>query len=254
MKNILACLAVLAAFNISAQGVYTYPQWNPDANYSGFIESSDLLSMLTVFSQPWGFNDSAFCIYDGTEFESFMTDAIAGDIVIDSISVQFILSDNTDPYYVPGCPDPLTDSVETFYSFMLQRTSNSNYEGDGFRFRMLFDSQNGLYNFRIGWTSGWGNGPLDLVEEGLYGASTYSASYPFVARPHGNNWISLPFAQHMSPDLDSTGVVFTEVPSDTWDLQRYGWHEDYTLSNTVTDCWADYITHWNMIPFWHYAE
>ena len=70
------------------------------------------------------------------------------------------------------------------------------------------------------------------------------------------SWKQLDFLYfaNICSDLDSTGVVFTEVPSDTWDLQRYGWNENYTPSNTVTDCWADYITHWNMIPFWHYAQ
>ena len=257
MKNLLACLAAFAAFSVSAQGMYTYPQWNPDANYSGFIETGDLLALLTVFSEPWGFNDTASCDYDGTQFEHFIADVIAEDIVLDSISIQFILSDSTEPFYAPGCPDPFIDSVDTFYSFMLHRQSNLLYEGDGFRFKMIFESCCGNYNFRLGWMTGGSSGLQGLVEEGLYGdLPHYQSNYEFVARPHVEQYVQLPFETSFNGSIDSTGIEFLPFGSADWYLQKYGWGEGNTatLTSVYSDCWADYITHWNMIPFWHYAE
>ena len=50
MKNLLTCLSVFAAFNLSAQIVYPY---NPDANGDTYITAPDLLEFLPVFSQPF---------------------------------------------------------------------------------------------------------------------------------------------------------------------------------------------------------
>ena len=44
----------------------------------------------------------------------FFGSVLGGDIIIDSLSVQFILSDVTAPYYLPGCPDAVIDSVQTY--------------------------------------------------------------------------------------------------------------------------------------------
>jgi len=248
MKHLLACLAILVLSQpLSGQGVYTYPQWNPDANYSGFIEASDLLSMLTVFSEPWGFNDTASCSYDGTEFESFFGSVIGGDIVIDSLSVQFILSDVTSPYYLPGCPDAVIDSVQTYFGFTLQPyyidSESFWYRGDGFNFSVCFDHDFGWYKFSIGFNSA---GMLsDYSNDGLYGLNSP------IAYPYADSFLYLPFPDSFS--FDSTGIHFLPIGSNNWERSGYDGFSTcgYPGSNTS---WADYISHWNMIPFWHYAE
>ena len=250
MRHLLTSLALLATFAAAGQGVYTYPQWNPDANYSGFIEASDLLSMLTVFSQPWGFNDTASCNYDGTEFESFFGSVIGNDIIIDSLSIQFILSDLTDPYYVPGCPDPLVDSVETFFSFMLQPFSiNGDVKrwSDGlFNFEICWSPINGTYTFSLGWQ---GSYPLaNYANQGLYGNGWIQVV------PQGSSLL-LPFPESFV--FDSTGISFAEIGANHWAHGNGGqmsWLTCPGANGGSTSVLANYISHWNMIPFWHYAE
>ncbi|MDA9001911.1 hypothetical protein N9H08_00460 [bacterium] len=248
MKNLLAFLCFVVSLPAIGQGVYTYPQWNPDANYSGFIESSDLLSMLTVFSQPWGFNDSASCTYDGTEFETFFGSVMGGDIIIDSISVQFILSDVTDQYFVPGCPDPLIDSVQTYFSYMLQNSGGTQAERiwahpSLFKFSVCFEEINGTYRFAVGFDNS--NILLPYSIDGLYGSLSPTAF------PYSSSSLTLPFPETFV--FDSTGISFLPVGASDW-WREYAGSFYGCGSPDQSTCWADYITHWNMIPFWHYAE
>lgn len=251
MKNLLVCLFLTAAFSGFGQGVYTYPQWNPDANYSGFIEAGDLLSLLTVFGQPFAFNDTASCEYNGTPFESFISDVINEDVILDSLSVQFILSDVTDPYFVAGCPSSVQDTVQTFYSFMLHRVNSKTYEGDGFRFKMFYDLTDGGYGFYIGWIAA--NTLDDFTSQGLYGDDP-GTNEQYVSRPHYSPELFLPFEPTFGA-FDSTGISFLPLLDGNWRLMDYGWDPYYFgYGSNYFDSWADYITHWNMIPFWHYAE
>ena len=43
MRHLLACLAILVAFNVTAQATIV---WNPDANGDGIVGASDLLPFL----------------------------------------------------------------------------------------------------------------------------------------------------------------------------------------------------------------
>ena len=42
MRHLLACLAILVAFNVTAQATIV---WNPDANGDGIVGASDLLAV-----------------------------------------------------------------------------------------------------------------------------------------------------------------------------------------------------------------
>jgi len=50
MKNLFACLAMLAMFTSSGQ---TSAPWNPDSNNDDLITTSDLLQVLNVFGEPF---------------------------------------------------------------------------------------------------------------------------------------------------------------------------------------------------------
>ena len=62
MKNLIACLAILAAFTAGAQSM----PYNPDANDDGYIGSPDLLSLLPLYGTQVGIDSSLTCDYDGT--------------------------------------------------------------------------------------------------------------------------------------------------------------------------------------------
>ena len=107
MKNLLACLVVFAAFSAGAQS--TMP-WNPDANDDSYIGATDMLSTLAVYGQQFGIDSSLTCDYDGTPIEEFWGNVWNGDIIIDSMLVQYHTIDSAE-VYVAGCPDPIWESV-----------------------------------------------------------------------------------------------------------------------------------------------
>ena len=70
MKHVLACLAMLAAFNVTAQVVYPY---NPDANGDSVITSLDLLDFLPVFASS--FTPNAISI-NGISLDSLLNNIL----------------------------------------------------------------------------------------------------------------------------------------------------------------------------------
>ena len=57
MKNLLACLAVFAAFNVSAQVNGFQLPYNPDVEPDGFIGVSDVLALLPLYGQEFSPNN-----------------------------------------------------------------------------------------------------------------------------------------------------------------------------------------------------
>jgi hypothetical protein len=149
---------------------------------------------------------------------------------------------------LPGCPDAVIDSVQTFFGFTLTpHLINSEtfwYRGDGFNFCVCFNHNAGSYRFSVGFNT---NGQLfGFSSEGLYGTNKP------IAHPYADSFLSLPFPDSFS--LDSTGIHFLPVGSTDWERAGYGSNFENCTSPNDNAIWADYISHWNMIPFWHYAE
>lgn len=53
MKNLLACLAILVAFNVTAQVDGFQLPYNPDAQPDGFIGAADVIELLTFYGQSF---------------------------------------------------------------------------------------------------------------------------------------------------------------------------------------------------------
>jgi hypothetical protein len=53
MKNLLACLAILAAFNVTAQTETSNFPYNPDVDQDGFIGVNDILQLLSTFGEAF---------------------------------------------------------------------------------------------------------------------------------------------------------------------------------------------------------
>lgn len=78
--------------------------WNPDANDDSYIGATDMLSTLAVYGQQFGIDSSLTCDYDGTPIEEFFGNVWNGDIIIDSMLVQYHTIDSAQ-VYIAGCPD-----------------------------------------------------------------------------------------------------------------------------------------------------
>ena len=57
MKHLLACLAILAAFNVTAQVDGFQLPYNPDSEPDGYIGVGDVLQVLAIFGSQWNASD-----------------------------------------------------------------------------------------------------------------------------------------------------------------------------------------------------
>ena len=115
MRHLLTSLALLATF--AAAGQSTMP-WNPDANDDSYIGATDMLSTLAVYGQQIGIDSSLTCDYDGTPFEEFLGDVFEGNVIIDSVLMQYHCFATMDVYF-PSCPETYPDTVSYERALML---------------------------------------------------------------------------------------------------------------------------------------
>ena len=71
MKNLLACLAILAAFNVTAQVDGFQLPYNPDSEPDGYIGVADVLEVLTIFGSQWNASD-IYLSNDSTSMTMFV--------------------------------------------------------------------------------------------------------------------------------------------------------------------------------------
>jgi|GEM_PF-5698057 hypothetical protein len=57
MRHLLACLAILAAFNVNAQIDGFQLPYNPDSEPDGYIGVGDVLEVLSIFGSQWNASD-----------------------------------------------------------------------------------------------------------------------------------------------------------------------------------------------------
>ena len=225
MRHLLTSLALLATF--AAAGQSTMP-WNPDANDDSYVGATDMLSTLAVYGQQVGIDSSLTCDYDGTPIEEFWGNVWNGDVIIDSMLVQYHTIDSAQ-VYLAGCPDPSWETVSferawttggADYQYQANRvTWFSNFNGFGREFTLRFWQESGIFTFYIrdGEVSGV---QIDAI---LGGAVAFAANY------QGDEWV-IPFPVD-DASMDENGVHF----------ENWGGF----LTN------ATYV---NILPYWHYAE
>jgi len=225
MKNLLACLAVIAAFSAGAQSTMPY---NPDADDDSYIGVADVLGLLPLYGQQFGIDSSLTCDYDGTPIEEFWANVYNGDIIIDSMLVQYHTVDSAEVFFA-GCPDPVWETVSyerawtvPYTSWYFPTLSWESFIADNLKFfRMWFSESNGRFHFQLR------DGEIDSQQlSGVLGSS-YSDARTVES---GNSSWTIPF------------------PTDAASFDENGIHFEYWngfLSN------ATYV---NILPYWHYAE
>lgn len=224
MKNLLACLAVFAVFNVAAQSM----PYNPDFDDNSYIGAADILGILNFYGQQFGIDSSLTCEYDGTPIEEFWANVWNGDIIMDSVLVQYHVIDSAQ-VFIAGCPDPIWDVVSYERAWTTNQFGNNPTQiwwstqggpGVGTRtFKVTFSSQNGHFKFEIQDDEIYNSALTDVLGQ----------FYSFALSLGSTNWY-LPFPTEAA-SFDESGMHF----------------ENWTgfLSN------ATYV---NIIPYWHYAE
>ncbi len=223
MRHLLTSLALLATF--AAAGQSTMP-WNPDANDDSYVGATDMLSTLAVYGQQVGIDSSLTCDYDGTPIEEFWGNVWNGDIIIDSMLVQYHTIDSAQ-VFIAGCPDPVWETVSYERAWMTSGVNHSYimnwstmYLGYERVFRLEFNDLAGEFSFQI-----LDYEVLNTDLSGILG-SYHGAAY----------------TEQCCADW------FIPFPTDAASMDENGIHFVYGggfLSG------ATFI---NILPYWHYAE
>ena len=224
MRHLIILLAMVITVSGLAQNNHAgdYP-WNPDNNNDNFVGVGDLTGLLSVFGNTFGTPPEP-CTYDGTPFEELMAGLITETIVLDSLFVDYQLTD-VSTFYLPGCPNPVTDTVSYARAGMITSTQNEADRwtiqgylgGDYHQLQILFDLGDGIYAWYFK------NGSLgSYLNDGFFGGSE-DTSY--------TEWYSIPWP-------------------DGWFYDESGIHIEFT-SNWARDEYVDYMI---ILPYWHYVE
>ena len=235
MKNFFTLLFAALSFNAFSQNnaIHVYP-WNPDANQDNSIGMGDLLSFLSVFGNDFGLPPEP-CDYDGTPLEDWFSGIISGDIMLDSLFVEFQLLDSSEVFY-PGCPEPVMEVVEINFSEMLTQIfwSNTGYSGSSYGGQMLRANSSEI-SFYVAFHHSGSTGFYHIVTrylelsllgyetDGLFGTSNVIWS----------DDISIPFDEIHS--FNENGLFF--------DSSLWGSNE-----------WPYYANYLHILPYWHYAD
>ena len=220
MKNLLACLAILAGFNAGAQSM----PYNPDANDDGYIGAPDLLSFLPLYGTQVGIDSSLTCDYDGTPFEQLVGGIWDGTIIVDSIRAQYHLEDSAQ-IYMPGCPEPIWESASfetTWVGYPSFNDGEWRFEPSGEpykRLRMEFYEGSGLYSFRF-------------IDDELYSLGLGAIL------GGGEGWALGNVSQAWTLPFDSSDYTYTE----------------FGVQFTDFDGFMNSQTYNSILFYWHYAD
>ena len=235
MRQLLTILFAAVSLGLTAQNnfIQEYP-WNPDSDNDDFIGVGDLTGFLSVFGQQFGTPPEP-CDYDGTPMEDWLSGIITGDIILDSMFVEFQLLDSSLVYY-PGCPDPVMEAVELNFSEMMTNVAwtGTSYTGETLGGQMLrvYSSEVAFY-IAFHYSGATGQYRIQSRYQELAAAGYEADGFFGTSNVIWSDAMSLPFeGVHV---FDENGLSFD--PS-IWSSNEWPYY-------------ANYIT---LLPYWHYAE
>ena len=82
---------------ITFSGLAQQMPYNPDANGDDFVGVDDVLGVLGVYDTALMQPDLQ-CDYEGTELEEFTGGHFAGDLILDSVYVEYLFVDSVETF------------------------------------------------------------------------------------------------------------------------------------------------------------
>ena len=89
MKHFFALSLFASLLSMAAQN----PNYDPDSNGDDLIGAEDLVSLLGVYNTSLAVDTTLECDFDGTAEDEWLFGILTGAVVIDSIVVQYSISD-----------------------------------------------------------------------------------------------------------------------------------------------------------------
>ena len=221
MKLLTTLFSGLVAFAAAAQQM----PYNPDANGDDFVGVDDVLGVLGVYDTALMQPDLQ-CDYEGTDLEQLFGGLMAGNLILDSLYVEYLLID-TVTTYLPECPDPV--EIET----VLERSWTSQY---------VFDY-------------------LDIADPYIKAqASTlgYNRDFYLYFYPDDGTFRVKMFDQEVAVYTSfgaysyviNEGYTYFNLPFNSeWGVSNDGLELDWQPTSWITACQS-----FRLIPFWHEAE
>lgn len=229
MKHLMTLLALVVAVTAGAQGttIHEYP-WNPDWDNDNFVGSSDLTGFLSAFGSEFG-NPPEPCTYDGNSFEEFVFDLMDGSIFLDSLFLEYQLTD-VGSYYVGGCPDPISDTIVYSYSIMIDTYS---FWSSGFQAIAFDPISNAMQTFGVYFSTTDGTYAVEMknlnleylgyLGDGFFGGTINGSRTDDYSLPMPSGWY-----------MNEEGIHIND-----------GWNDDD---------WPFYADYMHILPYWHYVE
>ena len=227
MKLLTTLFSGLVTFAAVAQQM----PYNPDSNGDDFVGVDDVLGVLGLYDSALIQSDLT-CNYEGTEFEQLIGGLIAGDLVLDSIYVEYSLTDS-DQVFLPECPDPVWLETVLERGYMLQANSLTTSATD-VRVSSYLSYLGYSREIDLRFTPGNGKFTLRFYDVEIQALTSFSNTY--------YEW-----------DSDTTDVYCSADATlpflESWTLNEDGMNLSYCPQS-----WMAQAEHFRVIPFWHEAE
>ena len=241
MKHFVTLVACFASFIALAQN----PNYDPDSNGDDLIGAEDLVSLLGVYNTSLAVDTTLECDFDGTAEDEWLFGVFTGDVIIDSVVIQFSITDSA-TYYDPGCPIPQISYLNVELEYAL--TNNDINEDDRIRFISSYDPPWGGGNniaevdFRFNGETGeayfyWYDGLLQLLRN----TAPYNSSYNFVFNTNALYSCVNAYDWRQTYSLTENGVIGGARCDGT------GYDSGVYANSTG-------YNYFRLLPYWHYAE
>lgn len=238
MKHFFTLSLFASLLSMAAQN----PNYDPDSNGDDLIGAEDLVSLLGVYNTSLAVDTTLECDFDGTAGEEWLFGLFNGAVVIDSIVVQYSISDSA-TYYEPGCP-----TLQTYYLDVdMEYTMGFDYANESeISFESYYDTpwsgNRGEMSFQFNSNNGrayWYWRDWNLYQL-LYFSAPFGADFHF-------KWETL------------SHYACNNVPEyfPTFTLTEDGLVGEVRCNGEVTDSgpWNDSeYNYFRILPYWHYAE
>ena len=216
-------LTILLTMAITFTGLAQQMPYNPDANGDDFVGVDDVLGVLGVYDTAL-MQPDLMCDYEGTDLELLLSGFMTGEIILDSIYVEYFFSD-TAWIYSPPCPDPIP--VETVLERSYMFTSFDIYSLGVIRGQKELFSYD--REFWMTYNDNTGGFTLYIQDQEVADLSNFGAR-SYLAYPDWSSNFFIPFPEE-------------------WQLDEDGVEAAWRSSEWVSHCQS-----FRLIPFWHEAE
>lgn len=239
MKHFVTLVACLASFFALAQN----PNYDPDSNGDDLIGAEDLVSLLGVYNTSLAIDTTLECDFDGTAEDEWLFGILTGEVIVDSIVVQYSISDSA-TYFEPGCPTMQIYNldVEMEYTMIMDFVSQTSR-----RFICEYPTPWGTSSYAALWVKfdsdyGWARWYWDDYNlSTLYCCiAPYEANFNFRFST-GNHYTCTNSSEGASTFTLSESGLVGDVRCNGGSIESGPWND------------SEY-NYFRILPYWHYAE